>query len=51
LHKDGKTPVHSRLYAAGALLAGNDPVHDKAGLGLAALTGYLAGNQAVTQYT
>lgn len=46
LRQDGQRPVHPRLFAAGAVLAGNDPVTHRAGLGLAALTGFLAGKNA-----
>lgn len=39
-------PVHERLFACGALVGGNDPSRTKAGLGLCALTGFLAGECA-----
>ncbi len=46
---DDKNIINSNIYTAGAVIAGNDPVQDKAGLGLAALTGYLAGLQAAKE--
>ncbi len=46
LRADGKQPIHPQLYAAGAVLAGNDPTWHRAGIGLAALTGMVAGEAA-----
>lgn len=40
-------PLYGNLHLAGALIAGNDPALHKAGLGLCALTGYLAGRAAM----
>ncbi len=45
LGPDGK-PIHPHLHAAGAILGGTDPAWDGTGLGVAILTGYLAGRAA-----
>jgi glycerol-3-phosphate dehydrogenase subunit B len=42
----GGGPARPDLFACGAVLAGNDPARDGAGLGLAMFTGYLAGRGA-----
>jgi glycerol-3-phosphate dehydrogenase subunit B len=39
-------PVHPRLLAAGAVVGGHEHASDGTGLGVAALTGYLAGRSA-----
>jgi glycerol-3-phosphate dehydrogenase subunit B len=39
-------PVHPRLFAAGAVLGGHEQATDGTGLGVAILTGYLAGRAA-----
>lgn len=39
-------PVHPRLLAAGAVLGGHEQASDGTGLGVAILTGYLAGRMA-----
>jgi glycerol-3-phosphate dehydrogenase subunit B len=39
-------PVHPRLFAAGAVVGGHDQAADGTGLGVAILTGYLAGRAA-----
>lgn len=38
-----------RVFACGGVLAGNDPAADGAGIGLAVLTGFLAGREAATR--
>lgn len=45
LAEDG-APVHERLFAAGAILGGHEQGVDGTGLGLAVLTGWLAGRAA-----
>jgi glycerol-3-phosphate dehydrogenase subunit B len=45
LGEDGR-PVHDRLFAAGAILGGHEQAVDGTGLGLAVLTGWLAGRAA-----
>ena len=40
------TPVHSRLFAAGAVIGGHEVAADGTGLGVAILTGCLAGRSA-----
>jgi glycerol-3-phosphate dehydrogenase subunit B len=42
---EGGAPAHPRLFAAGAVVSGHD-VADGTGLGVAILTGYLAGRNA-----
>ncbi|HZZ83472.1 MAG TPA: FAD-binding protein [Anaeromyxobacteraceae bacterium] len=42
LGEDGR-PVHPRLLAAGAVIGGHEPAQDGTGLGVALLTGWLAG--------
>jgi len=49
LAAEGLAPAHPRLFAAGAILAGNDPTVHQAGLGLCALTGLLAGQAAIAE--
>jgi glycerol-3-phosphate dehydrogenase subunit B len=39
-------PVHPRLFAAGAIIGGHEQATDGTGLGVAILTGYLAGRAA-----
>ena len=39
-------PVHHRLFAAGAVIGGHEAAADGTGLGIAILTGYLAGRAA-----
>lgn len=39
-------PVHPRLFAAGAVIGGHEQATDGTGLGVAILTGYLAGRAA-----
>jgi len=39
-------PVHARLFAAGAVIGGHEVAADGTGLGVAILTGYLAGRAA-----
>lgn len=39
-------PVHERLYAAGALIGGHEHAADQTGLGVAILSGWLAGRGA-----
>ena len=39
-------PVHPRLFAAGAVVGGHEQATDGTGLGVAILTGYLAGRAA-----
>ncbi|HEY6098042.1 MAG TPA: anaerobic glycerol-3-phosphate dehydrogenase subunit B [Anaeromyxobacter sp.] len=39
-------PVHPRLFAAGAVVGGHEQATDGTGLGVAILTGYLAGRSA-----
>jgi glycerol-3-phosphate dehydrogenase subunit B len=39
-------PVHPRLFAAGAVVGGHEPATDGTGLGVAILTGFLAGRAA-----
>jgi glycerol-3-phosphate dehydrogenase subunit B len=39
-------PVHPRLHAAGAVIGGHEQATDGTGLGVAILTGYLAGRRA-----
>lgn len=41
-------PVHPRLFAAGALIGGHEQASDGTGLGVAILTGWLAGRGAAT---
>jgi glycerol-3-phosphate dehydrogenase subunit B len=43
---EGGRPIHDRLFAAGALLGGHEQAVDGTGLGLAVLTGWLAGHAA-----
>jgi glycerol-3-phosphate dehydrogenase subunit B len=45
LDLDGR-PVHPRLHACGALLGGHEPAADGTGMGVAILTGRLAGRAA-----
>jgi glycerol-3-phosphate dehydrogenase subunit B len=45
LDEEGR-PVHERLFAAGAVVGGHDHASDGTGLGVALLTGYLAGRAA-----
>ena len=45
LNSDGK-PFDARLFAAGSVIGGYDPAVDKTGLGVAAFTGFLAGEAA-----
>ncbi len=40
--------IHPRLFAAGAVLGGHELASDGSGLGVAAFTGYLAGQAAAT---
>jgi glycerol-3-phosphate dehydrogenase subunit B len=42
-------PVHSRLFAAGAVIGGHEQATDGTGLGVAILTGWLAGRAAATR--
>jgi glycerol-3-phosphate dehydrogenase subunit B len=47
---DGRgRPVHARLHAAGAVIGGHEQATDGTGLGVAILTGYLAGRAACTE--
>ncbi|MFH1811724.1 MAG: FAD-binding protein [Pseudomonadota bacterium] len=46
LDASGIRPVHPGLFAAGAVIAGNDRLVHGAGLGLCALTGWVAGTAA-----
>jgi glycerol-3-phosphate dehydrogenase subunit B len=39
-------PFNARVYAAGSVIGGYDPAADKTGLGVAAFTGFLAGENA-----
>jgi len=39
-------PVHPRLFAAGAVIGGHEQASDGTGLGVAILTGWLAGRAA-----
>jgi glycerol-3-phosphate dehydrogenase subunit B len=39
-------PVHPRLFAAGAVIGGHDPSSDGTGMGVAMLTGWVAGRAA-----
>jgi glycerol-3-phosphate dehydrogenase subunit B len=39
-------PLHPRLFAAGAVVGGHEPAADGTRLGVAILTGYLAGAAA-----
>ncbi|HET8722719.1 MAG TPA: FAD-binding protein [Anaeromyxobacteraceae bacterium] len=39
-------PVHPRLFAAGAVVGGHDPSSDGTGMGVAMLTGWIAGRAA-----
>jgi glycerol-3-phosphate dehydrogenase subunit B len=39
-------PLHPRLYAAGAVVGGHEQATDGTGLGVAILTGWLAGRAA-----
>lgn len=48
LGEDG-LPVHFRLFAAGALVGGHEHAADGTGLGVAILSGYLAGRGAAGQ--
>lgn len=41
-------PVHPRLFAAGAVIGGHEVAADGTGLGVAVLTGYLAGRMAAS---
>jgi glycerol-3-phosphate dehydrogenase subunit B len=43
---EGGRPVHPRLFAAGAVVGGHEHATDGTGLGVAVLTGYLAGAAA-----
>jgi glycerol-3-phosphate dehydrogenase subunit B len=43
---DWGRPVHPRLFAAGAVIGGHEQATDGTGLGVAILTGYLAGRGA-----
>ncbi len=45
LGSDGR-PFHERLFAAGAVIGGHDQAGDGTGLGVAVLTGFLAGRSA-----
>ncbi|BDG07077.1 FAD-binding protein [Anaeromyxobacter paludicola] len=45
LGEDGR-PFHPRLFAAGGVLGGHEPAQDGTGLGVAILTGYVAGRGA-----
>jgi len=45
----GRQTLYGNLHLAGALIGGNDPAVHKAGIGLGALTGYLAGQAAVAE--
>ncbi len=45
LGEDGRL-AHPRLYAAGAVIGGHEPAQDGTGLGVAILTGWLAGRGA-----
>jgi glycerol-3-phosphate dehydrogenase subunit B len=45
LGADGR-PAHPRLFAAGAVVGGHEQAADGTGLGVAILTGYLAGRRA-----
>jgi len=42
-------PVHPRLFVAGAVLGGHEQATDGTGLGVAILTGYLAGRAAAAE--
>jgi glycerol-3-phosphate dehydrogenase subunit B len=42
----GGRPVHEALFAAGAVIGGHEHAADGTGLGVAVLTGYLAGRRA-----
>jgi len=42
-------PFDARLYAAGSVIGGYDPAVDKTGLGVAAFTGFLAGEAAANR--
>lgn len=42
-------PVHARLFAAGAVIGGHEQATDGTGLGVAILTGYLAGRAAAAR--
>jgi glycerol-3-phosphate dehydrogenase subunit B len=42
-------PVDARLFAAGAVIGGHEQASDGTGLGVAILTGYLAGRAAASQ--
>jgi glycerol-3-phosphate dehydrogenase subunit B len=44
----GGRPFHERLFAAGAVIGGHDQATDGTGLGVAVLTGYLAGRSAAS---
>ncbi|HWV37926.1 MAG TPA: FAD-binding protein [Vulgatibacter sp.] len=48
LLRDG-APFDDRVFACGAILAGNDPAADGAGIGLAVFSGYLAGREAAAR--
>jgi glycerol-3-phosphate dehydrogenase subunit B len=43
---DRGRPVHARLFAAGAVVGGHEHANDGTGLGVAILTGFLAGRAA-----
>lgn len=43
---EGGAPVHPRLFAAGAVIGGHEQATDGTGLGVAILTGFLAGRAA-----
>jgi glycerol-3-phosphate dehydrogenase subunit B len=38
--------VHENVFAAGAVVGGHDPASDGTGMGVAMLTGFLAGRAA-----
>lgn len=46
--EDGR-PVHARLFAAGAVIGGHEQATDGTGLGVAILTGFLAGRAAAEE--
>jgi len=43
---EGGQPLHPRLYAAGAIIGGHEHASDGTGLGVAILSGFLAGRRA-----
>jgi glycerol-3-phosphate dehydrogenase subunit B len=45
---DDGLPVHYRLFAAGALIGGHEHAADGTGLGVAILSGFLAGRGAAS---